>query len=370
MNGAAERRAQAPLDALARHDLRRARGGEPRPALGRRARGRGGRLLRAARRDLRPARPRRTPRSSWGCSRICSRTCVRRWRASPTKWPRSRSRRPKESSMLGLVLTAGGARGAYQAGVLKRLGELPVAARPALAVRDHRGRLGRRDQRQRCSRRAARASATPRARSRASGRSCASSDVFRSDALLARAHGRGGSRSTSRSAACSAARARHGLLDTAPLAQLARALLPAARHRRGHPPRPPLRRRGERHQLPLGALVHLRRRAQRPSGLAEEPPPRAAGDAHASTTCWRRPRSRSCSRRCACASQAGELWFGDGGLRLVTPLSPAIRLGATRLLSIGVRSQRAADALAREEAGAAASADEGRRSCRARRSRR
>ena len=27
--------------------------------------------------------------------------------------------------MLGLVLTAGGARGAYQAGVLKRLGEVP-----------------------------------------------------------------------------------------------------------------------------------------------------------------------------------------------------------------------------------------------------
>ncbi len=28
--------------------------------------------------------------------------------------------------MLGLVLTAGGARGAYQAGVLKRIGELPA----------------------------------------------------------------------------------------------------------------------------------------------------------------------------------------------------------------------------------------------------
>src|SRR5262249_32705377 len=28
----------------------------------------------------------------------------------------------------------------------------------------------------------------------------------------------------------------------------------------------------------------------------------------------------------------GDLYFGDGGLRLVTPCSPAIRLGATRLL--------------------------------------
>ena len=34
--------------------------------------------------------------------------------------------------MLGLVLTAGGARGAYQAGVLKRIGELPsLAGRPS-----------------------------------------------------------------------------------------------------------------------------------------------------------------------------------------------------------------------------------------------
>ena len=34
--------------------------------------------------------------------------------------------------MLGLVLTAGGARGAYQAGVLKRIGELPsLRGKPA-----------------------------------------------------------------------------------------------------------------------------------------------------------------------------------------------------------------------------------------------
>jgi NTE family protein len=54
------------------------------------------------------------------------------------------------------------------------------------------------------------------------------------------------------------------------------------------------------------------------------------------------------------ASQAGELWLGDGGLRLVAPMSPAIRLGATHLLAVGVRSSRAADALAREELGAVA----------------
>ena len=56
------------------------------------------------------------------------------------------------------------------------------------------------------------------------------------------------------------------------------------------------------------------------------------------------------------ASQVGELWFGDGGMRLVAPLSPAIRLGATHVFAVGVRSTRAADTLAREEAGSAATA--------------
>ncbi|HTF35850.1 MAG TPA: patatin-like phospholipase family protein [Myxococcota bacterium] len=45
------------------------------------------------------------------------------------------------------------------------------------------------------------------------------------------------------------------------------------------------------------------------------------------------------------ASESGELWFGDGGLRLVAPFSPAIRLGATRVFAVGIRSARAADAL-------------------------
>lgn len=55
-------------------------------------------------------------------------------------------------------------------------------------------------------------------------------------------------------------------------------------------------------------------------------------------------------------SQSGELWYGDGGLRLVAPFSPAIRLGATRIFAVGIRSARAADALAREELGATGTA--------------
>jgi len=43
------------------------------------------------------------------------------------------------------------------------------------------------------------------------------------------------------------------------------------------------------------------------------------------------------------------LWFGDGGLRLVNPLSPAIRLGASRVFAVGVRSQSAAASLSRAE---------------------
>ena len=49
------------------------------------------------------------------------------------------------------------------------------------------------------------------------------------------------------------------------------------------------------------------------------------------------------------ASELGECWFGDGGMRLVTPFSPAIRLGADRIFAVGIRCQSSADALSRAE---------------------
>jgi NTE family protein len=40
--------------------------------------------------------------------------------------------------------------------------------------------------------------------------------------------------------------------------------------------------------------------------------------------------------------ERGDYYFGDGGLRLITPFSPAIRLGADRVFAIGIRSHVAA----------------------------
>ena len=42
-------------------------------------------------------------------------------------------------------------------------------------------------------------------------------------------------------------------------------------------------------------------------------------------------------------------WFGDGAMRLTAPLSPAIRLGAERVFAIGIRSQSTAGDLLRAE---------------------
>ncbi len=42
-------------------------------------------------------------------------------------------------------------------------------------------------------------------------------------------------------------------------------------------------------------------------------------------------------------SDFGDYYYGDGALRLTNPCSPAIRLGAKKLLAIGIRCQRAAE---------------------------
>lgn len=40
------------------------------------------------------------------------------------------------------------------------------------------------------------------------------------------------------------------------------------------------------------------------------------------------------------AERVGNEWFGDGGIRLTAPLSPALHLGASRILTISTRSRR------------------------------
>jgi len=248
--------------------------------------------------------------------------------------------------MLGLVLTAGGARGAYQAGVLKRIGEIPAfrdgpspfaivtgasaGAINGAAVAAGSGRFH--DVTQQLAHLWARLRVD---------------QVFRTDALslgwgalgLLRDMVLGGLLGHT---------VTQSIFDTSPLRQFLAAELPldgiSESIRQGHlfavavsatsyhsgrsftfvhgRPGHPVWQKSRRVVLPVElTLEHVLASAAIPLVF---PPVRVR-------------------------SSAGDLYFGDGALRLATPFSPAIRLGANRILGIGVRSQRAADALSREE---------------------
>ena len=248
--------------------------------------------------------------------------------------------------MLGLVLTAGGARGAYQAGVLKRIGEIPslrnqpspfrvIAGASAGAINGSvlaalSGNLNE---------------ATvllARVWERLTVR-----DVFRPDLLSFVTNGMrlladlglgglvGGGRVQS-------------LLDTAPLRGFLERTLPldgiAEAINRGH-----------LYALAVTATsYHSGRSFTFIQGRAGHP-------------VWLKrrrvtlPVEITLDHVCASAAipivfapvrlmcEGRPLWFGDGGLRLVNPFSPAIRLGATRVLAVGIRSQGAAASLSRAE---------------------
>jgi NTE family protein len=248
--------------------------------------------------------------------------------------------------MLGLVLTAGGARGAYQAGVLKRIGELVEERRLAypfpIIAGSSAGAIN-----------GTMLAAGPTF-ARAAGRladlwcNIDVGKVFRTDpvalartgALLARDLSLGGAIGGGLTQA---------FFDTAPLrellaSQLALDGIGAAI------------RRGDLYALAISATSYHSGRA---FTFVEGRP------GHPVWTKSRRvclPAKVTVEHVLASSSipilfppvlvrSPGEGYFGDGGLRQVTPLSPAIRLGARRLFAIGVRCAAAADALSELELG-------------------
>ena len=253
--------------------------------------------------------------------------------------------------MLGLVLTAGGARGAYQAGVLKRLGEMPlvrdgpspfaiVAGASAGAIN---GTL--------LAARSERFGEATREIARVWSE-LSVEQVFRTD-LVALALGAAGMARDVVLGPLGLGTWTTGLLDTAPLEALLESVLPPTgileairsgrvyavavtatsyhsgrsytfvQGRQGHP----IWSKSRRVVLPV-TLTHKHILASGAIPIVFPP--------------------------VNLVTEAGELWFGDGGMRLVAPLSPAIRLGASHVFAVGIRSSRAADVLAREEAGTAA----------------
>lgn len=248
--------------------------------------------------------------------------------------------------MTGLVLTAGGARGAYQAGVLKRIGELPALRRrpspfPIVAGASAGAING-----------AAVAGYSANFREgterlAALWSQLSAEQVYRSDLP---ALGRNALRllmDLTVGPILGAGRVQ-SFVDTVPLRRLLAAQLPmqgiAESIRNGHlyalaitatgyhsgkaftfiqgKPGHPLWTKSRRVALPVAlGIDHVYASAAIP--LVFPPAPIVVAGATA--------------------------YFGDGALRLVTPLSPAIRLGAERVFAIGVRNHSAADDLLRTE---------------------
>jgi NTE family protein len=255
--------------------------------------------------------------------------------------------------MLGLVLTAGGARGAYQSGVLQRLSEQPALRnRPspfAIIAGASAGAIN---------------GALLAAASADFGEAAALSarlwsnlqfeQVIRTDAgalawraaTLARDFALGGLLGSTIT---------HGLFDTSPLASLIS---------EAFPPRgiAAAIRRGDLYAVAVSATsYHSGRSYTFIQGRPGHPIWTKRRRVVLPVTLTDRHVLASSAIPIVfppvqIASAGSDLWFGDGGLRLVAPMSPAIRLGSTHLVAIGVRSTRAADSLASDESGGAAAA--------------
>ncbi len=249
--------------------------------------------------------------------------------------------------MLGLVLTAGGARGAYQAGVLKRLGEVPAMRnRPspfAVIAGASAGAIN-----------GAMVAATASDLSDGTHKlaelwaDLSAGQVFHADPVSLGIGGVQWLRDLSLGGLVGGGNIQ-SLLDASPLRALLAQHLPlagiAASIRAGH-----------LYAVAVSATsYHSGKSFAFIQGRKGHP-------------LWLKSRRVSLSVEltvdhiCASASipilfapvqvpspEVGECWFGDGGMRLVTPFSPAIRLGASRIFAVGIRCKSSADALSRAE---------------------
>ncbi len=248
--------------------------------------------------------------------------------------------------MLGLVLTAGGARGAYQAGVLKRIGELPaLRGKPApfqIITGASAGAING----------AAIASRSGNFRDATQALAQLWSDltvrdVFKADPLSLGLNGLrflqdltlgGFMRGAGTQSLLNAAPLRSFLAQHLPLAGIGEAIA-----------------RGHLYAVAVSATsYHSGKSFTFIQGRPGHP-------------LWSKSRRVTLAvpltieHVCASAAipivfqpvrlrgQGADVYFGDGGLRLVTPFSPAIRLGATRVFAVGIRCQRSADDLSLTE---------------------
>jgi NTE family protein len=251
--------------------------------------------------------------------------------------------------MIGLVLTAGGARGAYQAGVLQRIGEIPSLRRrpspfPIVAGASAGAING--------SLIAAMSGDFPAA-TRVLARLWSElrvKDVFRTDPISLGWNGMRLLRDLSLGPLTAGAGAR-SLLNAAPLRGLLERYLPLRRIgdsiRRGHLYAVAVTatsyHSGKSFTFVQGRRGHPLWVKSRRVTMATELTIDHVLASAAIPIVFQPVKLRIGN---------GEFWFGDGGLRLVTPLSPAIRLGASRLLAVGVRCSQVAADLSRTELGA------------------
>lgn len=257
--------------------------------------------------------------------------------------PTSASRRPP---MTALVLTAGGARGAYQAGVMKRISEIPAFTRKAAPFSIITG----------ASAGAINGAAIASQHEDFSASSqlllklwsnLRSRDVYRTD-TLSLLHNAGRLAVDFTLGGLIGAGRVHSLVDSSPLHGFLSQSLPLGGIRRAI-------RSGGLYALGITATgYHSGRAFTFIEGKPGHP-------------LWNKSRRIALRAEITIphilASAAipivfppvelpvgkSSAYFGDGAMRLVTPLSPAIRLGADRLLAVGVRCQESAHSLLRSE---------------------